>query len=441
MGAETNAAGVPACPDRQGFALREVPSKPRFAARTVRRRWVWGIVAVCVILALIGSYYLVRRTAVRSLWNSCREAVRDQDWQRLGSLAERWRRWEPGKAAPWIYLAEAASQTGQYERAVELLDHLPDGDPMTPPALVERSAMLFAELNRPIEAAETLERALELDPTLLEARRRLIFYYAYTLQRRKMVEHAYDAIWNDCDLPETYVYLMLQDALLFDNAYDVNTKWFSGNRDEELFLVARAIHRIRSRGLDETEDPREGPRGEDGTPFHRQVVAEYFQRFPQNLELLNYYLHLATAAGEIDEVARLLSQAPPTSADDSRFWRYKGWLQAAKGELEEARQCYQKALSLNPYDYVAQHQLAGVERRFRQLDRVKELEELSSETKSLQRDLSLLERVDKVPPGLLKRMAEHARKCGDYPVAAKLLLRVEQWSAVWSQMRASPAPL
>jgi tetratricopeptide (TPR) repeat protein len=406
----------------------------------VRRRWV--IVAIGLSVALVftiaGSYYLVRRAVIKSLAASCHEALQAKDWQRLEQSAERWRGWEPGKAAPLVYLAEAARKTGRNERAAELLGQSPDSDKLTPSALLDRSTILFGPLNRPIEGAEALERAVKLDPKLAEARRRLIFFYAFTLQRPKMVRHCYEAIRHDCDLPETYVYLMLQDSLSFANAYDVNTKWFQGDPDEELFLVARAVYRVTSRDLDGTPDPMDGPPAEDGTPYQQKVMAEYFSRFPQNVELLAYYLRLSCTAGDVEEVAGLLARAPPEATSDNRFWRYKGWLHMNRDELPEARQAFDNALALNCYDSVTRHLLAGVERRSKRLDRVRALEELATEGKKLRRDLYELESVTKVPPGALKRMALHARKCGDDLAAGKLLLRVEQWSEEWSRLRAEP---
>ena len=420
--------------DRWGDQPLLVPSAPIDKAKSTRRWWLIGTLSA--ILVLGGSFYLVRRTRINSLSESCREALRTEDWKQVERLAERWRWWERGKAAPLIYLAEAANQTERYEQAVELLDQLPDADPMTPEALLERSDILFGPLNRPIDGAETLERAIELDPKLVEARRRLVYFYAYTLQRRKMVDLAYDTFQHDCDLPETVVYILLQDSLWFSNAYEANTRWFRGDPDNELFLVARAIHRIRSRGLDEREDPKEGSRDEAGTPFHQNVVAEYFTRFPQNLELLAYYLRLSSTAGDVDEVARLLSRAPPEAADDNRFWRYMGWLHTARGEFRQAKQSYEKALLLNCYDHISRHQLAGVERRFKRLEQVEALEELVREGKALRRQIQELENVVVVPPELLKRMALYAEECGDDLVASQLNYRIEQWSKEWSRMRA-----
>ena len=168
------------------------------------------------------------------------------DWEQLQRTAERWRWWDRNNVTATLYLAEAVCASGEYEWSVELLSGLPDEDPITPTALLESSRILFEKLNRPLEGAERLERAVRIKPQFAEARRRLIFFYAFTLQRRKMVVHVREAIACDGDSPETYVYLMLQDSLTFGNGYDQNTKWCQGNPEEELFLVARAIHRIRA---------------------------------------------------------------------------------------------------------------------------------------------------------------------------------------------------
>jgi tetratricopeptide (TPR) repeat protein len=414
----------------------ERPETPRFARRAGCRRWVVG----CgLLLAIAIGLVIVRDRVVDSLFASCRRAVKAEDWEGLELAAARWQRWDPYAADPLLYLAEVANQRQQYERAVELLDRLPDSDPVTPLALLERSAMQFGPLNRPLDGALTLERVLRLDPGSVEARRRLIFFYAFTLQRRKMAEHCYQAIVGDSDLPETYVYLVLQDGLSFANAYEENTRWFRGDREQELFFVARALYRIRARGLDDTEDPREGTRDERGIPFHRQVVADYLARFPQNLELLAYHLESSMNAGDLDGVARLLPQAPPEAVEDHRFWRYKGWLHAAREELAEARQSYEEALRLNPYDFVTRHQLAAVERRFKNLERVKMLAEVAAEGKNLRRELLQLDSVARVPRELLKRIASHARHCGDDLAARKLQLRLEEWSDEWQRMRVEAA--
>jgi tetratricopeptide (TPR) repeat protein len=393
-----------------------------------------GGLALFVAFTVFLIFHLYRFSAVHGLPVECREASQAKDWQQLESLAARWCWWEPEKAAPWIYRAEAATQTGEWEQAVALLGNLSDEDPKTPLALVERSGMQFNQLNCPLDGAESLERAVRLAPTLVEARRRLVFFYAFTLQRGKMVDHIREAIRLGCDVPEMYVYLMLQDSLSFANAYEENTRWHLGNKDEELFAVARAIYRIRTRGLDEAEDPRDGPRNEDGVPYHRKIISDYFKKYPQNLGLLNYHLHLASREGDTEELARLLAGAPAEAANDGRFWRYRGWLHGANGELQKAMDSYRKALELNPYDHIARHQMANVERRLKNMDQVAELEAISLEGKAIRQDLLQLTNVREVPPSLLKGMAEYAKMCGDSIVAERLSARVAQFSDEWQQM-------
>ncbi len=274
-----------------------LPDSPSRGAGSMGRWYLGG--AICVLLLAGGGWFLhLQRTSIESLSESCRTAFRSEDWKRLDELATRWRWWDRHNAAPMIYLAEVAYQKGALEHAVHLLDLLPDNDPLTPPAIVEQSSILFGPLNRPIKGAEVLERAVRLDPQNTEARRRLIFFYAFTLQRQKMVDHIYEAIRQGCDPPEVYVYLVERDWLSFSNAYAENTKWSLGNPDEELFLVARAIYRVLTGGLDYSEDPTDQPEGSGGTPYHQQVIAAYFERFPENLELLVYHLEMALTKGD-----------------------------------------------------------------------------------------------------------------------------------------------
>lgn len=394
----------------------------------VPRRWLSAALGLLFVVLAVLGYLGFRHHRVRQLSADCRESAAKGDWDGLSEAAAAWRRWEPSKAAPLIYMAEAAVGRKQVEEAATYLDLLPDLDPKTPPALVERSAMLFGPLNRSLEGAAALERALALDPTLDDARQRLIYFYAFTLQRRKMVHHAYEAMRHDTDLPETYVYLMLQDSLSFANAYAENTKWLQAYPDEELFHVARAVYRVAAKSLDEpSTTQRDGPAEDDGTPYHRKIMADYFRRYPGNLELRAYHLELATNQGNVDEAARLLADAPADAEFDNRFWRLRGWLHGSRGEYQQAENCYRRALLLNVYDYRSRHQLAAVVRRARRMDEVRELEELTREGKEVRANLLRLETVTKVPPALLGRMAEYARRCGDYTASTKLKHRVEQF--------------
>lgn len=394
--------------------------------RRRRRLLVAGMVLPLAALVGMGVFFAVRQRAIQSLSRSCREAYQEKDWTGLERLAARWQDWDQEDASPLLYLAQAACETGRYGEAVALLDRLPQADPAVPQALLEKSSILFKALNRPIEGAEALEEALRLDPQLIEARRRIIYYYAFTLQRDKVVRHAHEAMRHEAELPETYVYLIARDWLSFSNAYSENVKWLAGNPDEELFLVARSLYLVRTRAALEDETPdlkRENVREEDTVPYHRKLLARLFQRFPHNLELRSYYVEEAIEKGNADEVARLLAAAPPGAVDDNRFWRYTGWLHAARGNLEEAENCCRNALALNGYDYVARFQLAGIHRRLRKLDQVKALEDLWRRGKELRQEILQIERVDKIPQPMMRRIAKYAKDCGDELAWERLQVR------------------
>ena len=398
------------------------------AARSLGRRrvpWLVAVVLVTIVAGGYGAYRVWVNMRIDTYAASCRQAMREKNWQRVTELASAWSQLAPQQADPWICLAAAASERGEVQQAVDYLARLPDGDPKTPGALLERSGMLFNALHRPIEGAADCDRALRLQPHLPEAHQRLIFFYAFTMQRARMVKQIRVALENDCDLPETYVYLFGRDWLSFANGMQENVKWMRHDPDNELFLVAAAMYAITSRALDEKSEPEKEHQSRGDTPVHQQYLAELFERFPHNMELLVYYLKQASNDGDADRVTELLALAPPEAAEDNRFWRYKGWLHAACDELEQSESAYRQALEINPYDYVAQHQLAGVVRRSKKFEEVEALEIRSRTGNALRREILPLPDVRKISKELQIRMATYAASCGDDLAAKKLFNRVE----------------
>jgi tetratricopeptide (TPR) repeat protein len=167
---------------------------------------------------------------------------------------------------------------------------------------------------------------------------------------------------------------------------------------------------------------REGNAGGDGQvePREKERVGRLFARFPNNLELLAYCLHASIADGDPSRVAELLASSPPEAVEDNRFWRFKGWLHSARGELQEAVAAYRKALELNPYDAVSCHQWASIERRMGRVHQVKILELLSKEGQELRREILQMPDVTLVDRTLLERIAKYAADCGDHAAADRL---------------------
>ena len=442
-------------------------------AGITRRRPVWPVLLAAVIIfpiAAAGGWLGLR---MQSRWQNqqyadqCRDHRKRSDWKKLAEVSEIWCQREPGKAEPWIYAAEAAQQQEQFALAADLLRRVPDDDPRTISALLARSNLLFgASVNDPLQGVATCERILRIDPTVAEARQRLIFYYAMTLQRAEMEYHIREAIRLGIDTPEDYVYLIGKDWLVFTNGSELNHQWLNKYPDHETFLVARAMHliltgkvsetgtylepavkiRLRNKmpvdGGSESLPPSQGSPGghfegdsdqyDPNAPFlerianYDAVMERYLKQYPHNVELLCYFLAKASTRGDQERVAELLAQAPEEAVSDNRFWRYKGWLHAERGQLTEAEAALRESLKLHPYDYSSRHFLTDVLRRQERFDEVEYIAGLSTEGNELRRILLEMPNARAVPPGVLNRMAFYAKFCGDSVVAEALSARVER---------------
>jgi tetratricopeptide (TPR) repeat protein len=372
------------------------------------------IAGVLCVLSLAYLGYGWRRAS--QLEAACKAAQDSRQWAQLEIHATEWARWRPDRALPWLYAAEAANQQGDAIRTATYLYYLPDGDPLTPAGLLELSHLQFGVLNQPIAAAETCRRILRLQPDHSEAHRRLIFYYAMSRQRAPMIAEARRAIEAGCDAPETYLYLFGADWMTFANGYELNQRWLQSAPDYEPFLVARAWHLLHTQALI--------AESEDDASRIAKVMADLLERFPQNEELLAYHIGLACFRGERTRVAELLAQAPPSSVSDSRFWRFKGWMHADRGELGEAEKAYLHALELYPFDWQAQHDLAALYRRKEEYQQVAKFQEAAILGKKIMQQSLQSPDTESLSDQLLSNMIRYARTCGQLAVAEQFEARV-----------------
>ncbi len=386
--------------------------------RVIKYLLILAGLACVVSVAYLG--YGLRRAA--QLEAACKTAYEQQQWAELEKNATEWAQWRPDQALPWIYAAESANQLGDAIRTASYLYYLPDGDPRTPAGLLELSHLQFGALNQPIAAAETCKRILRLQPDLSEAHRRLIFYYAMSRQRGPMLAEARRAIAAGCDVPETYMYLMGADWITFANGYELNQRWLQSAPDYEPFLVARSWHLLHSQALDAESESENASTG--GLSKYEQIMTDLLERFPKNEELLAYHLNLACFRGNRERVAKLLAQAPASSAADSRFWRFKGWMHEVRNEQEEAEKAYLHALSLYPFDWQTQHDLAAVYRLKQDFDKVEQYQSAALLGKEIMRNALQAPDTSSLSPQLLQDMSRYAKTCGEPDVAARLEARM-----------------
>jgi tetratricopeptide (TPR) repeat protein len=341
------------------------PSGANIAAAARARRSSRNWLAVAVLAAMAASiavqpvYSWWHQRRSRAFKSACSVAVRDKDWNKLEALADRWVQWDPANGDGWVYLAEAAAQMGQVERAVEALGRVSNSYSGALEALALRGEMQFGDLNRPYDAVATWKRMLEINRRADVARQRLIYFYSMTFQRSAMLAEIRTAMELECEPPEAYAYFVLANELNFTDGMSVVSKWRDHYPDDETLEVAHAIYVAKYAAS-------------GGLPiFGQSTVASgdltpidaCLKKYPANLEVLAFHLEYAIYDGNEPRVLELLQQCPAAAENDPRFWRYRAWYLASQEQFEEAEKALRKSLELFPADWQTWLLLGNVLRR------------------------------------------------------------------------------
>lgn len=370
------------------------------------------------------SYWVYTRwheNRIREIGEECRRYQTTADWPRMEEAARRWTTIDPDSADPWLFLAIAMQEQGDLKASATVLNQLPDTDPKTIPGLLELSALQFGPLNRPLDGVATCHRILNINPRILEARRRIIFFHAICLQRTKMTAQIYQGIEFACEPRESYVYLMLGDAPIFSNGFETANHWLQNEPDSELFLVARTVQLAENLAL--LKDPTTETRAQ--LDRAEQILTDYRRQFPGNTVVLWYFLKNAVRRSNVEEVGKLLATVPPDAGDQSTFWRYRGWYHAQVGETDEAEAAYAKSASLTPLDSQVWHELADVFRRKGRLTEAEAAQNIAANGRQLRLELQKLKDAAAVSDIQLERIRQYAHACGDQAVSEALRRRLK----------------
>ena len=359
----------------------------------------------------------------------CRQLSDEGKWVELEQLAREWREWNPDSDESLLFLADARLNQGDVVEAQDCLQRLPDTSDKIVPSLLLASELQLGPGNLPLAAPETLERVLKIDPSSSTAQQRLIFFYALTLQRTKMLTQLRQAVLTRSEPIEAYVYLVLSSHMTLTNGISYTSRWLQSDPENELLTVARAVHYANT--MDSGANADDEPEAEKQALY--QVMVNLLNEFPQNHALLRYFLRNKMQDFDVEAVGRMLEQIPQ-STDSSVFWRYRGWHHAQNEELQKAERAYRKSLDLDRLDWHVWHELAGVLRRKGELDEAEELQKISVTGKDLRKELRQMPNVAAVSPELLVRIRDYAEMCGDVLVTQSLSGRIKE-------MNSAPTPL
>ncbi|TXT20617.1 MAG: Uncharacterized protein FD138_4185, partial [Planctomycetota bacterium] len=359
----------------------------------------------------------------------CRLALRNRQWTELARLSQSWSEADPENAEAWLHRAEAAQQRRDFVAADEFLAKVRPTGEFGVRALETRIGLQFGPLNQPLAAVESCLHLLECDANSKVAHQRLIFFYAFTLQRRKLIDEARLAIARESEPREAYGYLFLADALLLSNADSQNVRWLESDPSSELFAVARAVHIAETL---EGQIPRDDPvllaNVKKDIERRDRTLQELLQKYPHNLELLAFHLRQAVERGEVARVQELLLQSPAEAEFDNRFWRFRGWLLENDNDLTEAETAYRQALKLHPLDWSTRHLLAALMRRKGELADAERLDQVVLHANQIRREFVQQPTMRAIPPSLLKELAEYAGECDDSLIAETLRAQLSRFS-------------
>lgn len=379
------------------------------------RQWLWGKFAVAAVLTLTVIVLMVNYLT----WTDeqyrerCRSLSDAEQWDDLEELATEWAASSSMPDEALINLADAQLNSGKPLKAVESLLQVPRRSRRSFAALITACNLQFGPLNRPLEGVDTLKRMISQKPSSISSHQRLIFFYAVTLQREKMLKAIYDAIQLRAEPPDAYSYLMLADHLSFTNGFARNTEWLNENPGTEVFEVARIVQLIDQVQTSENADQAAG------LDRFFATFQQLRRKYPRNLVLLRFGLEQATREFDVDEVAQLLRQAPART-EDSVILRYRGWLKFQQGDFEAALKQFQASLQQHALDWNTWHQLAACHRRLGDLENAEEAAARALTGKALRKELMQLENAAAISADLLARIGRYAEDCGENRVSSAI---------------------
>lgn len=322
-------------------------------------RWTrFRVASILVFFALpvgLWGFYQLWQRSRHQLVEKCQRLQAEKNWNELRKSADQLAMIEPASAEPYIYKAAACEETKDFEAMVAAIDRIAESHPRFAELQVRKILAEFRELNRPLDGLKTCDRLLDINPLVMQAHEQSINFCLLTLQRAEMVRRIRRAINCRRERPEDYVFLATASWFYHAAVYAASTSWLKSN-PSEVFEVAQALPVYLVHGKT----------GENADRFVDIVTPEQmFNRYPDNLELLNYLIQNYIDYGNMKAVEVLLDRVPKTIAAeiDARLWRVRAVCAETKGDLSAAADFLQKAFQCDPYWWKVHYDLHQIYHR------------------------------------------------------------------------------
>lgn len=367
-----------------------------------------------VLLALLAAWGIrdyMRAAELVRLSRECQLAEHGKQWQKLQSRASRWRSLDPHSEQALMHLATAKKSLEDWLGFVEAVEQLPVTNPYIVPSLAAAGDVLIDHVHDVRRAERLFLGILTIDPNNRHAYQRLIFLYSMTLQRAKLHVAIKQAIQLRCEPPEASVYLLTLSALNFSNGLFQTAQWQAGTADWEPLDVAFAIYVAKAKPNESNNLARmvDGSVPKYGTLGLLDAMSD---RYPDNIELLSFFIELAMQDVDTEAVQRRLGSWPAVAQNDPRYWRYMGWLQDMSNNLDSSLTSYRNSIALQPLDWRTRNELASVERTLG-IESAAENAQLASRGKQLERSVKELTSALAIDSTQITLLKTYAEQCGD----------------------------
>jgi len=400
--------------------VRTEPTPPKQRRRSLRILILSGALILGFFLA-IPAYQKWHAHRTRQFKKSCVVARDQGEWSRMQLIAEKWTDWDPESDDACVFVAEGYFQHGRLREAAVELGKVSDEYQGAVSALMLRGEILFGDLGLPYEAEANWKRMLSIEPASTHAHQRLIYFYALTLQRGKLVTQIREAIKLRCESPEAYSYLILANSLNFTSAATVISEWSKKLPDDETLEVALAIYTGKNEETSAVGVAEKSP----VAPGDQTLIVECLNKYPHNLEVLAYHIDRKIFYDDVASVVELLAASPESALNDARFWRYRGWLLKRTKDYDAALKAFHQSLQFDPFAWRPRFEIATIRRLQGDTDAADSVSDIAQMGKRLEENLYETDG-RALTWGLVEEMRDYVIRLDDLTLLAALDDRIRR---------------
>jgi tetratricopeptide (TPR) repeat protein len=407
--------------DESSVTLPESDIAQKSGKRSRMTLLVYALLLIVVCLGIMPTSHALHDYRTRQYKEGCAGARDRSQWGRLNSISDKWIEWDTDSSDAYVFAAEAHFQMGRLQEAADSLSKVSDDYHGIIAALTFCGELLFGDLNEPYKAEAVWLRMLRIAPEETHAHQRLIYFYAMSLQRKKLVDQVRQCLKLSCEPPEAYPYLLLANSLSFTDGAVVIDKWRQNLPSDPTLEIAEAFY-IGKNKKDTTAGVFEKSYL---APGDQSAIDASLEKYPTNIEVLAYHIERRIYYGDTPGVVELMQQAPPLAMEDARFWRYRGWLMQQTSDYQSAEQALNNSIELDRFDWRPRWELGTVLRLLERQEDAEQAGKLAMKGKQLEEKLyqtngrALTWRI-------VEEMREYIRDVGDTGVLEALDLRIQR---------------